>query len=86
MDERLERIENKLDRVVDTMGEINATTAKQQVSLDYHIKRTNLLENKLKPVEDHVAMVGSFFKLIAGLSGVAIIIGTIIAWLDYVHK
>jgi len=86
MDDKLERIENKLDKVVDQIGEINATTAKQQVSLDYHIKRTDLLEEKLKPVEDHVALVGSFFRLIGGLSVVSLIVAAVVAVLDYVHK
>lgn len=86
MDDRLERIENKLDKVVDQIGEINETTTKQQVSLDYHIKRTDLLEKKLEPVEEHVQLVSALFKIIGGLAVVAGIISVIFQILSYANK
>jgi len=86
MDDRLERIENKLDKVVDNISEINATTAKQQVSLDYHIKRTDLLEKKLEPVEEHVALMSSVFKIVAGLTLVAGLVQVILQIIQYANK
>ena len=86
MDDRLERIENKLDKVVGDIGEIKETTAKQQVSLDYHIKRTDMLEEKLEPVEAHVHMISSVFKIIGGIAVVAGIVSVIIQILSYANK
>lgn len=86
MDDRLERIESKLDKVVDEIGEIKETTAKQQVSLDYHIKRTDLLEKKLEPVEEHVQLVSSVFKVIGGLAIIAGIVSVIFQILSYANK
>lgn len=86
MDDRLERIENKLDKVVDEISEIKETTAKQQVSLDYHIKRTDLLEEKLEPVEAHVQLVSSLFKIIGGIAVIAGIVSVIFQILSYANK
>lgn len=86
MDDRLERIENKLDKVVDQIGEINETTAKQQVSLDYHIKRTDLLEKKLEPVEAHVNLISSLFKIVASIAVLAGIVATILQIVEYANK
>lgn len=86
MDDRLKRIENKLDKVVDDIGEIKETTAKQQVSLDYHIKRTDMLEKKLEPVEEHVQLVSSVFKVIGGLAIIAGIVSVIFQILSYANK
>ena len=86
MDDRLERIENKLDKVVDQIGEINETTAKQQVSLEYHIKRTDLLEKKLEPVEAHVSLVSALFKIIAGIAVLAGIVQVILQVMDHANK
>ena len=36
--------QDKLDKIMDTLHRMDITLAKQQVSLDEHIRRTNLLE------------------------------------------
>ena len=69
MDEK--RIEDKLDRVVENINSINVTLGKQSVILEEHVKRTNLLEAKIEPIEKHVAMVHGALKFI-GIVGVFI--------------
>ncbi len=64
-----DRIHEKLDKVVDSISEINVTLARQAVSLEEHIKRSNMLEAKMVPVERHVAMVNGALKFV-GLLGV----------------
>jgi hypothetical protein len=59
---RLERIESKIDKVVEHIGSIDVTLAKQSVILDEHIRRTNILEKKFEPVEEHVASVHTSLK------------------------
>lgn len=45
--------DKKLDKISDDIGEIKVTIAKQQVQLDDHIRRTELLEGTVK--EDSMA-------------------------------
>lgn len=75
------RVEDKLDKVVDKIGNIDVILGKQSVILEEHVKRTNLLEAKLIPVEKHVVMVNGAFKFL-GL--VAIFIGIIEGFLKIV--
>lgn len=79
MDENdiLGKIYNKVEKISDDMGELKVTSAKQQVSLDEHVRRTDLLEkqteilfSEIKPLKEHVIQVSGIFKFLAGLSTV----------------
>lgn len=59
--------DQKLDKIVEDIGEIKVTLGKQQVSLDEHIRRTNLIEEDLKPVKKHVWMVNGALKLVGAV-------------------
>lgn len=72
MDEK--RIEDKLDKIAEHMAAMNVTLGKQSVILDEHIRRTNLLESKIEPVEKHVQRVEGAIKLLSLLG----ILGAII--------
>lgn len=63
------RLEDKLDKISDKIGNIDVTLARQEVSLSEHIRRTNLLEEKLKPIEKHVAVINGGLKFV-GIFGV----------------
>ncbi len=65
----MDRIEEKLDKIVEHMSEMSVTLGKQSVILEEHVKRTNILEAKLAPVEKHIARVEGAMKLV-GLLGV----------------
>lgn len=68
------KMDQKLDKIIDRMNNIDVTLGKQSVILEEHVKRTNLLESKLQPVEKHVIMVNGVMKFL-GL--VAIFVGII---------
>lgn len=70
-DKRLSRIEVKLDDVADHIGEINVTLGAQRISLDNHIHRTELLEEALKPIRQHVYMMKGGLALLGILSTLA---------------
>jgi len=70
-DDRLKRIEDKVDKVVDQISEVNITLAKQHVSLKEHIRRTALLEDKMEPIDRHVKMVNGAVKLLLIISALA---------------
>lgn len=72
MDNR--RLENKVDKIVESISEINITLAKQSVILDEHVKRSNLLEAKMAPLEKHVVMINGVLKFL-GL--IAVFVGIV---------
>lgn len=72
----LERIFDKIDKISEDIYEINISLAKNTISLEEHIRRTNLLEEEIKPVKAHVNLVESIFKIIGFLS---IISGIVVA-------
>jgi len=73
-DKRLDRIEKKLDDTNEHLSSIDVTLAAQHVSLKEHIKRSDMLEAKLAPVEKHVAMVSGALKLIGFMAAIIAII------------
>lgn len=78
-DDKFARIENKLDHVVEKIGSIDVTLAKQHVSLAEHIRRTNALESQLEPVKRHVNMVHGALKLIGLVALLGGIVEAIVA-------
>lgn len=79
MDEqRLDRLEQKIDKLVEDVGEVKVTIAAQHVSLVEHMRRTSLLEKHLIPVIRHVAMVQGALKLISIMAAGAAIVELII--------
>jgi regulator of replication initiation timing len=63
MEDRFNRIEDKLDGVSKEISEVNVHIAEIKKDLRYHIKRTDLLELEVKPIKKHVVMVsGSFAR------------------------
>ena len=67
-DERLERMEAALQR-------IDITLASQHVSLDNHIRRTEILEAQMTPISQHVAIVGAIGKVVLGSGGMLGLLG-----------
>ena len=57
------RLEDKIDKITDKIANIDVTLGKQSVILEEHVKRTNLLEEKLEPIEKHVHMIQGALKL-----------------------
>lgn len=76
-----EKLENKLDKIVDHISSIDITLAKQQVTLDDHIRRTEILEDALKPIQRQywvrsgiVALIGLLAAILSGLAGIPIVL------------
>lgn len=61
--EILEKIDNKINNV-------DITLAKQAKDIEYHIKRTDLLEEKVRLVKEHVVFVKNLITVIMSLGGV----------------
>jgi hypothetical protein len=74
-------IDNKVDEVKDKLHSIELIQTRMETDLKYHIKRTDLLEqkvldidDKMKPVETTKNVVWVLAKIIAFLAGAAVAI------------
>lgn len=69
-----EKIVEDITEIKVTLARIDVTLEKNTESLVEHVKRTNLIEQQLRPVEKHVAMVHGalkFIGIVATLVGIA---------------
>lgn len=84
--EKLEQVENKLDRISEDITEIKVIMERNTSSLEYHIKRTDIAEEKhdlLKTevdyVMDHVKKVNWIFKIVAIVGAVVLFVVQILS-------
>ncbi len=83
MSDILKRLEDKIDKIDSRLDNVDITLAKQSVVLEVHVKRTNLLEEAIKPLSVHVSMINGALKLLGVLAMVAAIVEAIML---VVHK
>ncbi len=65
-------LRDKLERMDERLDGMSQTLARNTVSLEEHVKRTNLLESDVKPIKAHVMLVNTLAKI--GSGGVAILV------------
>jgi hypothetical protein len=63
--------DEKLDKIVESVHRIDKTLVVNTEHLAEHMRRTDLLEQKLRPVETHVFMVNGIVKFILGLAAIS---------------
>lgn len=63
-DKRLERIEGKVDKIMDHVSSIDATIAGQSGDIRHHIKRTDELQAIVVRVDKHVTIVNGLAKIL----------------------
>lgn len=76
-DKRVNKLEDKIDKIVDKLSDIDTTLAKQEVNLSLHMKRSDALEAQIEPLKEHVANVSGAIKLLKTLGYVSGILGAI---------
>ena len=59
-----DRVDAKLDKISDHIANIDITLAKQEVSLKEHIRRTDILEAKVLPIEKNFIMAKGVLQFI----------------------
>jgi flagellar motor component MotA len=69
--------EAKIDKILEKIHSIDITLARNTASLELHMKRTDLLEKKLEPVEAHVSLINASFKVFGAVGAVVGIIATL---------
>ena len=63
--EQLDRIEAKVDKVDQRLDKVDTHMAVYNQELKDHIRRTELLEDAVKPIQEHVHKVTGALKVIA---------------------
>jgi hypothetical protein len=56
-------VDDKLDKIDERLDTISITMERNTASLDEHIRRTEIIEQELKPVKDHVNLVNASAKI-----------------------
>lgn len=67
----MDDLKNDIKEIQKSINSIDITLAKQNASLEEHIRRTEILESKITPVEVHVHMVNGVLKFIGVLALIA---------------
>lgn len=65
--------DQKLDKIQEDVSEIKTHLAVYNEQLKVHIKRSDLLEKKIAPIEKHVVMVNGVIKFLGILAALAAI-------------
>lgn len=82
-EDRIIRIENKIDRIGDRLLNIDVTLTAQHESLKHHILRTNLLEDQLKPIKNNHEVFKGIIKIVVFLGILAGIIECLLLYLRF---
>lgn len=85
MKDQLDKIEAKVDKIEDSISNIDITLAKQSKDLEHHIFRTDLAEQNLEllraemqPIKKHVALMDAGLKIMGVLASVVtVLVGAI---------
>lgn len=92
MDDKLNRIENKIDVIVEDLVEVKVAQAKHtavqerhEVNLQEHMKRSDLLEQQVKGLSEKASMVEGVLKFIGGIAVLVGIIEGVVALLEYLR-
>lgn len=75
--DRLTRIETKIDSMTDKLSAIDVTLVKQHESLKHHIKRTDMLEDELRPIRKNMTILIASAKILIYSSIIATIIDVV---------
>jgi hypothetical protein len=76
-----QRLLDKIDKIEEHLGKQEVSLARLTVSVEEHVRRSNLFEEALKPVQQHVLRVEGALKLIGLLGILAALIQTIRSFL-----
>ena len=76
-------VDQKLDKIVDTLGQQAVTLERLTVTVEDHVRRTNILEADMAPIKRHVWMVNGALKLIGLMGLLAAIAEGLAAWLKH---
>lgn len=68
-----DRILSLLEKIDARLDNIDITMLKNTISLEEHIKRTNLLEEEFKPIKKDHALLKASVKILSTAAGAAVV-------------
>lgn len=68
-----DRLIRVLEKMEERLDNLDTTMVKNTLSLEEHVKRTNLLEEQIKPIKKHVDMVNAGAKIASAITGAALV-------------
>jgi len=74
-------VDQKLDKIADTLTMQAVTLERLTVTVEDHVRRTNILEADIAPIKKHVWMVNGGLKLIGIMTMLAGIAEVLILWI-----
>lgn len=74
----LERLEDKLDKMIDSVASIDKTLAGQAIQLTEHVRRTNLLEGQVEVLKGLASKVRGVLMFLVFIVSTAEAIGHLI--------
>lgn len=80
MEKKLDKIEEKLDKVLEDVSEIRVVQAEQAKDLKYHIKRSDLNEHRIEMVEEKLLPLIAIKNRFDGAFKVVGILSTIVGF------
>lgn len=78
----IKRIEDKIDKIVDIQGSQAITLTRLTDSVEHHVKRTDALEARFQPVQEHVDDLKAVIRI---LKIMGLFTGFIVSILEIVH-
>ena len=82
---KFDKLDERLESFEKAQAEANIIAAKQEVNLEQHIKRTEMLESRMEPVERHINILNGALKAIGAGAVVVSLITGILKLLEYVR-
>lgn len=79
--ELIQSVSVKLDSVYDGLSDIRAELVAIKVDLNFHIHRTNLLEEQVKSMDRHITKLQGFFAIGGWILGIAATVLTVMSQL-----
>jgi hypothetical protein len=70
--------QQKLDKVIEKLQDIDRTLIRNTISLEEHMRRTILLEQAIEPLKAHVLMVNGAMKVMAVLLTIAGVVASVL--------
>lgn len=64
MEKQIDKLESKIDKIDERLDKIDVHLATYNEQLKIHIKRSETLEEELKPIKSHVGLMNSLAKII----------------------
>lgn len=74
----MKEINDKLDKIVDKMHDIDKTLVKQEENLKQHMYRTELAENRLDDIDDDLKPIKAHVQRLNGVAKFIVLIGIVV--------